>query len=213
MNDSLAFLAVCYLGVVATLYGEFHSRSWIIATGKLVAATTYLALAWWIGAAESTYGRILLLGMAFCWLGDMLLVSFRSKRLFLLGLLSFLLGHVAYTGAFASRGGSFSMMLAAGLVMTVFAWFVLRWLKPGLDARMRWPVRFYVLAICVMMTMAAATYLTDKNWVIPLGALLFLLSDLTVARDRFITQGFINRALGLPIYFGAQLTLAMSVVY
>ncbi len=105
------------------------------------------------------------------------------------------------------------MVIGAGIVMAVFAWFVLRWLKPGLDDRMRRPVLFYVLAICVMMTMAVGTYAIDKNWAIPLGALLFLISDLAVARDRFITPGFINRLWGLPVYFCAQVVLAISVSY
>ena len=205
------WIIVCALGVFTSLIGEYRSNPFVIGTGKFVAATAYIAFAWSLGAAGSEYGRILLLGMGFCWAGDMLLVSSKSRKLFLFGLVSFLLGHIAYIGAFATRGGSLIMVVAAGLVMAVFAWFVLRWLKPGLDERMRRPVLFYVLAICVMMTMAAGTYPIDKNWAIPLGALLFLISDLAVARDRFIAPGFINRLWGLPVYFSAQLILATSV--
>jgi len=40
------------------------------------------------------------------------------------------------------------------------------------------------------------------------GALMFLVSDLAVARDRFVAQGFINRLWGLPLYYAAQLVLA-----
>ncbi len=207
------WIIVCTVGVLTSLIGEYRSNVLLVATGKFVAATAYLALAWSLGAAGSEYGRILLLGMGFCWIGDMLLVSSNSRKLFLLGLVSFLLGHIAYIGAFATRGGSLFMVIGAGIVMAVFAWFVLRWLKPGLDDRMRRPVLFYVLAICVMMTMAVGTYAIDKNWAIPLGALLFLISDLAVARDRFITPGFINRLWGLPVYFCAQVVLAISVSY
>jgi len=213
MTVIFIWTAVCTLGVLTALTGEYHSRLLLAAIGKFVAATAYLSLAWSMGAAGSEYGRILLLGMGFCWVGDMLLVSSKSKNLFLFGLVSFLLGHIAYIGAFATRGVSLLVVIAAGFVMIVFAWFVLRWLKPGLEDRMRRPVLFYVLAICVMMTVAAGTYSIDENWAIPLGALLFLLSDLAVARDRFIAPGFINRAWGLPVYFSAQLILATSVAY
>jgi len=34
-----------------------------------------------------------------------------------------------------------------------------------------------------------------------------------VARDRFVAQGFINRAWGLPMYYGGQLLLAYSCMY
>jgi len=46
-----------------------------------------------------------------------------------------------------------------------------------------------------------------------LGALLFLLSDLAVARDRFVAPVFINRVWGLPMYFCGQLLFAFSVGY
>jgi hypothetical protein len=42
------------------------------------------------------------------------------------------------------------------------------------------------------------------------GALAFTASDVSVARDRFVQPAFHNRAWGLPLYFGAQLLLAMT---
>jgi hypothetical protein len=35
-------------------------------------------------------------------------------------------------------------------------------------------------------------------------------SDLFVARDRFVQPGFVNRLLGLPLYYAAQAMLAIS---
>ena len=43
------------------------------------------------------------------------------------------------------------------------------------------------------------------------GALLFYLSDLSVARDRFVAPGFANGLVGLPLYYAAQLVLASTV--
>jgi len=97
--------------------------------------------------------------------------------------------------------------------MVLFAGIVLRWLEPRLHKGIRWPVRLYVIAISTMMTMALGAFAVDGNWLIPLGAFLFLLSDLAVARNRFIAPGFINRAWGLPVYFCAQMVLAASVAY
>jgi len=204
------WIIICAVGVVIALAGERYSNRLFAAAGKLVAASAYIAAAWSVGAAGTHYGQVVLLGMAFCWTGDLLLVSNSSRSLFLLGLASFLLGHLAYIGAFAARGVAYPVALGAGLVMAVFAWVVLRWLKPHLDDRMRRPVWLYVIAISLMMAMAAGTYAIAGNWLIPLGALLFLLSDLAVARDRFIAAGFINRAWGLPVYFCGQLALAFS---
>jgi hypothetical protein len=44
-----------------------------------------------------------------------------------------------------------------------------------------------------------------------LGAGLFYVSDLAVARDRFIAPGFANAAWGLPLYYGGQLVLALTL--
>ena len=41
---------------------------------------------------------------------------------------------------------------------------------------------------------------------------MFFLSDLCVARDRFVSPGWENRAVGLPLYFGAQLLYGWFVV-
>jgi len=207
------WIVICAAGVVVALAGERFSNRLTHASGKLVAASSYIAAAWSVGAADTSFGQVLLLGMAFCWMGDLLLISNRSRTLFLLGLASFLLGHLAYVGAFAARGVSWTVVLGAALIMAVFSWRVLRWLQPHLDGPMRRPVWLYVIAISMMMAMAAGAYAIDGNWLIPLGAFLFLVSDLAVARDRFVAPGFINRAWGLPVYFCGQMVLAFSVGY
>lgn len=206
------WIAVCALGVLLSLAGDFRSNTILGAAGKLIAATAYIATAWSMGAAGTDYGRVLLAGMAFCWAGDLLLVSTKSRKLFLLGLASFLLGHVAYICAFSVRGLTLPAVAGTGLAMAVFTWAVLRWLQPHLDDHMRRPVWLYIFAISIMVATAAGTYAAHGNWAIPLGAVLFLISDLGVARDRFIAPGFINRAWGLPVYFSAQMILALSVM-
>ena len=39
---------------------------------------------------------------------------------------------------------------------------------------------------------------------------MFVVSDLAVARDNFVTPGFTNRLSGLPLYYGGQLLLAWA---
>jgi YhhN family len=40
---------------------------------------------------------------------------------------------------------------------------------------------------------------------------LFAASDIAVARERFVQQGFLNQLWGWPTYFVAQLVLAWTV--
>jgi len=210
-HDFTTWALICGLGLLVSLIGEYRSNTGLSGAGKLVAASAYIAAALSLGADGTLYGRVLLAGMAFCWLGDMFLVSRHSQRLFLAGLASFLTGHIVYIGAFAVRGISLPALLGAAVVMVLFGLLVLRWLKPNLDQRMRLPVWLYVIAISAMMAMASATFSAHGSVALLLGGLLFVISDLAVARNRFIARGFINRAWGLPTYFAAQLLLAASV--
>jgi len=210
-NAYTIWAIICGLGLLLSLAGEYRSKNSFSVLGKLVAASAYIAAALSLGAAGSEYGRLLLLGMAFCWLGDLLLISKTRQNLFLAGLVSFLLGHLVYIGAFAVRGISFPVLAGAAVVMAVFAWRVLSWLNPVVDQRMQRPVQIYVIAISIMMAMAAATFSAHGGLALLLGGLLFVISDLAVARNRFVAPGFVNRAWGMPTYFTAQLLLAASV--
>ena len=37
---------------------------------------------------------------------------------------------------------------------------------------------------------------------------MFYLSDIMVARDQFVVNAYINRIVGLPLYYGAQFIFA-----
>ncbi|MBW2244603.1 MAG: hypothetical protein JRH01_21670 [Deltaproteobacteria bacterium] len=88
---------------------------------------------------------------------------------------------------------------------------ILRWLGPKVPSDMALPVYAYVAAISAMLICATGASVTTGNPRILLGAAMFYTSDLAVARDRFVTPGFSNRAWGLPLYYGGQLVLATTV--
>jgi uncharacterized membrane protein YhhN len=48
-------------------------------------------------------------------------------------------------------------------------------------------------------------------WFILVGAVMFYVSDIFVAHQRFVMQSFTNRLIGLPLYYAAQFLLAFSV--
>ncbi|MDP7453893.1 MAG: lysoplasmalogenase family protein, partial [Arenicellales bacterium] len=65
--------------------------------------------------------------------------------------------------------------------------------------------------ITCMVICAAGAVANAATPMILLGALMFYVSDLAVARDRFVATGFGNRVWGLPLYYGGQLVLASSI--
>lgn len=173
---------------------------------KPLASLGFLVVAVSAGAADTGFGRWMLVGLALSLVGDVLLLG---EALFVGGLASFLLAHAAYSVAFAVRGVDSGGALAAvpfGLV----ALGVLRWLDPHVPARLRGAVVAYAIAISLMGALSVATAAADWDARLPLGAALFLASDVAVARNRFVAPAFVNRAWGLPLYYGGQLLLAWA---
>jgi uncharacterized membrane protein YhhN len=68
----------------------------------------------------------------------------------------------------------------------------------------------YITVITAMVALAAGSVWLRASWTLAAGAVGFYLSDLSVARDRFVAPAFVNRAWGLPLYYAAQLLLGAS---
>lgn len=206
-----AALAILILSAGAASAVAHARRRALAAILKMGAASGYLALAAAVGAAGSSYGRMLLAALALCWLGDLLLVARGRGVAFVAGLASFLLGHVAYAGAFLTAGVAAPRAAAAALPLAVVAAAILRWLwRAGLPGAMRGPVVAYVVAICAMVALAWGTLGAGGTALVPAGAVAFMASDVFVARERFVAPTPWNTRLGLPLYFLGQVLLALS---
>ena len=206
----LAFAYVCGLACFALVAGLLFEMPALAVLAKLLASSAFIAVALTAGALESRYGRVLLAGLVLSWFGDAFLIS-ESQRWFLLGLVSFLLAHVAYVIAFAVSGVDRRWALSALVPVAVIAVLVSLWLTPYLPADMVWPVRAYTIVISLMVVMAFGTLGAGATPLIVAGACLFYLSDLSVAAMRFTDPLFPTYALGLPLYYAGQLCLALSV--
>ena len=88
---------------------------------------------------------------------------------------------------------------------------VFAWLQPHIPADLDIPVRAYIAVISVMVIFAFGTRGAGGPVLILIGALLFFLSDLSVAALRLAQTDFPTYVWGLPFYYGGQLCLALSV--
>jgi uncharacterized membrane protein YhhN len=173
---------------------------------KPLASAGFIAVAVAAGALDTAFGRWMVAALVLSALGDVFLLG-SSDTTFLGGLGSFLTAHLVYGIAFLVRGVAAPGLLAI-VPFAIFAWQVLRWLRPHLSDRMRGPVVAYAVVISIMGVLAAGTAADVWDWRIPTGAIMFVISDLAVARDNFVAPGFSNRLWGLPLYYGGQLLLA-----
>ena len=138
-------------------------------------------------------------------LGDLCLVP-KDKRIFRAGILLFLLAHVGFSGAFLARGIDWTWTGLALVPLVVAAALVARWILPKAPKELKGAVIAYMIVITAMVALAVGTH--DPAMMV--AALAFWTNDILVARDRFVTRSWLNRAYGLPLYYGAMVVFALT---
>jgi len=216
---SIACMLACAVALGAELRGAHRARL----VAKLAASSAFVA----VGALALRRGgdapgqvalaHAIVAGLVLGAIGDACL-AMPGKRWFLAGLFAFLLGHLAYVVGIAEvepwqrwlgDAGWLAMApIAAGLGALAVLW-------PRLGSR-RLPVIVYVVTITVMVIAAvaagrAAPLPAANRCRLVAGAGAFFVSDLAVARERFLVRSVTNRLLGLPVYYAGQLLLAWSI--
>ncbi len=187
--------------LLGLLWAEWQKQRPARALFKSLCSLGFLLFALSLGL-DSLFAQLVFAGLLLSALGDVLLL-FGSSRAFLAGLVAFLLAHLAYLGAFVQVASPGLWALLLVLAMG-YGW--LRWLWPYLGG-WKAPVLAYGVVISLMLWVGLGVPRPEVR----LGALLFYLSDLFVARQRFVVQQPLNPLLGLPLYYVAQYLLAGSV--
>ena len=208
--------------VLALLVAELREHRRAQFFFKPLAAFGFVILALQFGALESTYGKYILAGLVACALGDVLLLSRKSQKLFIGGMGAFALGHIIYSFGFMAYGlypnettsdGTpvFGIVLLLMLVFVLGGATVLKQTETSMKA----PVTIYIVIICVMVFLGS---LTSNKWVMR-GAMIFAISDYFVGMDRLaklessyplkISKRYIPLVI-TPLYFGAQALFALS---
>jgi uncharacterized membrane protein YhhN len=197
------------LAVAALLVAERLESTAGIWIAKPLASAVFVAAAVAAGASSNAFGRIVLVALALCWIGDVFLIP-HSHGAFLAGIAAFLLGHLAFIVAFIVRGEIAWRPAIALIPITLFGALVFARLRLSIPRGIVGAVAAYIATICVMVAAAAGTMRGWTDWRIACGAAAFFVSDLSVARDRFVRRSFVNRLWGLPLYYAAQLLFAFA---
>lgn len=235
----------CALACATLVVAERRRRPALRVAAKLIASAAFvgvgtLAMLAYVQppaphvhdeSSPELFAPWMLAGLVLGAVGDVALLG-ASERAFAIGLVAFLLGHLAYIVGIAQHVPPDVWLAQAGtlaLIPVGIGALVLArlWLRLG---RMRLPVICYVAAIITMMIGALAAARVTTSGAVPegviwqplappgrqllvAGAALFFASDLAVARDRFIAPTFANKALGLPAYYAGQLLIAWSLAF
>jgi uncharacterized membrane protein YhhN len=166
-------------------------------------------------AVRPWYTALITLGLLFGLGGDVALML-GSRKAFLVGLVLFLIGHIIYAIVWTAANGFYPQDLISAAVLAVVGVAAFAYLRPGLGS-MQAPVFLYVLVICFMVnrglsTFSGSYFTTTQAWLISAGAILFWLSDLMLAVNRF-RRPFRAEPVGLFLYYGGQALIALSASY
>lgn len=208
-------LAVAVLLLIRAEFREERRAIQIFKPAATLLVISVALLSWLSPAVDGRYTSWVLVALLFSLAGDVALMG-ASQKAFLVGMLAFLLAHVVYAGLFYFYFGWQAADGITAAVLAVAAVGGYRLLLPGLG-KIKLPVALYVLIIALMTQRALSTLFGDaftrtQAWTIAGGALLFLISDVMLAINRF-TRPFRYHRISLAFYYGGQLLLALSASY
>ena len=171
-------------------------------------------VAWWILPYPNHLVSTLVGAALTCCLCGDILLAFGARIAFLLGLVAFLVGHLLFATTFFVTGTTGPAMALGAMLMIPAAGIIWQWLAPHLDD-MTTPVLAYLVVISIMVcgawSILSSTHIpSEARLGILIGASLFYLSDIAVARQRFVISDHWNRMVGLPLYYAAQFILVFS---
>lgn len=164
------------------------------------------------GSFNEWYHYLILIGLLFSLLGDIFLMLKNKK--FIAGLISFLIGHCFYIGAFSTQL-EYEPSLSAYLIFTVLGTAVFAWLSKGLGKYLM-PVAIYTAVISIMSVMAVSMYIEMPNpltFAAAAGAVLFQLSDSILAINKFKRPFPAAQPIILSTYYVAQMLITYSTFY
>lgn len=230
----IIFAAICAAEVpLVALYISYLNNRKPYKVKKMICSTLFV-LAGVIAALTldkpQTYSVFLIVGLVLSWLGDLFLAFSLRGTPFVLGLGSFLLGHVAYVFAFSAGISQLTGTIAPAwyefvVVAAVIAASLIVKKKCNIVLKeMALPVLFYALTISVMLARAchlgfaySAVGVTASDMfclMMIFGAAMFVTSDSVLVFIIFKNKGNNKtETANLVTYYLAQVIFATSIFF
>jgi uncharacterized membrane protein YhhN len=198
------------------LWKGWHKLEYLAKPGVMTCLFIWLYLTSGFQGALAWFG----VGILFSLAGDIALLFI--ERLFLLGLVAFLLAHIAYLVGlnipFPQAMGVWTIGIA--LVIGLNALRVIRRILEGLrnrgQTRLVLPVIAYSTVITLMLLSALIT-LFRPDWkstpalLVSAGGFLFYMSDIILAWNRFVAPIKNGRMLNIGLYHLGQIAIVVGV--
>ena len=151
------------------------------------------------------YQLLIVIGLVFCMVGDYTL------QWFLVGLTSFLIGHIFYILAFSSTNER-QVPTWAKIVLLVYGGSMAVWIVGTVFSSGEVVLGFAVIAyISVILTMGWTAIRTGST-LATIGAMLFIASDSYLSIDKFVMPLPFSHEFIMLTYYSAQILIALSIL-
>ena len=140
----------------------------------------------------------------------------KGQLVFLLGILVFLSGHIAYLLGIMRMTGNFIICIVLAVILTAL---LMKWIFARIEAKKAFKIFgiFYIGVIVLMNCVAIANLIADPcafTAVYALGAILFLISDIVLILNTFGSETkFSLRITNLSLYYVGQILIALSLMF
>jgi len=211
MWRKLLLAAIVLFGVayLLSMQGDIMPLKFVLKPGTIVLMIVWVATA---RGGTNTYRNWIMAGLALSAVGDAFLLM-KDDRWFVYGVFSFLLAHVLYIAAFATRLKFGKLHALAVVPIAVYSFLLLRAIHGGMFGEegsgggMWIPVVVYVVVISLMAFSAVMT----RSGTAIIGAVLFIISDSLLAWNKFVAPFEWAGYAVMITYYLAQGLIAASV--
>ncbi len=209
-----AIVGAAALLMAGLLYGERTKSASLVLPFKVPLSVLFVVFAVVQPHPVPDYYALVLVGLILGLVGDVCL-AVPGQTPFRIGVIAFLLGHVLYIIAFSRLIPFREWAQPESLILLAVSAGAFVWLR-SYAGSMLVLVILYIAVITAMLVGAAAvagsaTFSPTFRLAVGVGACAFYVSDLFVARERFVCSQFLNRLIGLPMYYAGQFLIALSV--
>lgn len=213
-------MLLMFISLTLLILTEIGKISWKKVYIKTSASLIFILIFWFSFIkydGNQLFAMMVLLALICCITGDILLVFKKNDLNFLMGMMSFFCANIFFIIAFSISGdfNIISLLILVVLLLIAFAGIGIRRLELG---KFRIPVYIYLLLMCVMITQSFSLNWSavgkDGAVVASVGALLFGLSDLVLANNKFgMIKSSKLSAINLILYYIGISMIAASMAY
>ena len=212
-----AILTIYLIIVTIHLYSCFHHQEELRKVTKCL-LMPILALIYYLGCPKENFSKVILFAIFFGYLGDVFLII---ENLFLLGVASFLIGHLLYIITFLIETGFKNYrknLLVFLLVCLVYFYLeseILKYFRPALIKAGLWGPLFVYESILVALNISSALYAYCYRNIYSIltyiGSLIFMVSDCVLAKQLFLENNKYYQIIIMFTYILAQSLISLGM--